>query len=144
MKKDFKTFSADVQHIGNSGCVIIRQMANGVKDKLYTAAHLRTLRRMMKNDSDVINKAYQSLGRNYYDSLTDEEKQLPKNKVLCDIIEKSKKRINKANILYMETALGEDFNFESTPDIEKELEADDFKEYTVEVKSDEIAQEDSF
>lgn len=140
--------SSCMGYIGNVGFEKLSDFAETVMNRIYRIAHLRTLKRIMKNDAEVMSKAYQSLGRAYFDSLSDEEKQKSENKIFCDIIAKSKKRINKANILYMETALGEDFDFEVPPKKPEE----DFKDYSeeespeikAEPSSEEFAQEDSF
>lgn len=124
----------------------IKKIAVEIKDKFRVNARLGYLRSAMKKETQVMNQAYQALGRIYYENLTREEKEKEENRILCRIVEKSRERLERANIRYMEIALGEDFAREAAGNVSGAAEYEGNPAETRVQRSDslEIAGEDSF
>ena len=102
----------------------ITDVAHCVVEKNKKNAQLNRLRRVMKQENDTIAKAYQALGKVYYEKRTDEEKE--ENKFFCQIVEKSSSRMEKAHIRYMEIMNGKE-----KEEVNEEISQEDFEDITV-------------
>ena len=102
----------------------ITDAAHCVADKNKKNAQLNRLRRVMKQENDTIAKAYQALGKIYYEKMTDEERE--ENKFFCQIVENSSSRMEKAHIRYMEIMNGKE-----KEEVNEEISQEDFDDITV-------------
>lgn len=80
----------------------IADTTQNIIDKNHKNAQLNSLRSVMKRENETIYKAYQALGKIYYEKMTDSEKE--ENQLFCDIIEKSQARLEKAHQRYISIA----------------------------------------
>ena len=102
----------------------ITDAAHCVADKNRKSAQLNRLKGVMKRENDTIAKAYQALGKIYYEKMTDEEKE--ENKFFCQIVETSSSRMEKAHIRYMEIMNGKE-----KEEVNEEISQEDFEDITV-------------
>lgn len=97
--------------------------AQGIIEANRKNARLNRLRNIMKKENETMCKAYQALGKIYYEKMNEEEKK--ENQLFCNIIEKSQERLKRAHTKYREIA--NDLENESTqPDesiSDKDLES---------------------
>lgn len=86
----------------NTAVDTISTITNTIIEKNRTNAQLNRLRLVMKNESEMINRAYIALGKNYYEGSKSERGFVPpQNQAeLFEVIETSKKRIKKARERY--------------------------------------------
>ena len=78
----------------------ITDAAHSVVEKNKKNAQLNRLRRVMKQENDTMAKAYQALGKIFYENMTDEQRE--ENALLCQILERSSSRMEKAHRRYVE------------------------------------------
>ncbi len=101
----------------------IVDVAQGIIEANRKNARLNRLRNIMKKENETMCKAYQALGKIYYEKMNEEEKK--ENQLFCNIIEKSQERLKRAHTKYREIA--NDLENESTqPDesiSDKDLES---------------------
>lgn len=102
----------------------ITDAAHCVADKNKKNAQLNRLRRVMKQENDTIAKAYQALGKIYYEKMTDEERE--ENKFFCQIVENSSSRMEKAHLRYVEIMNGKE-----KEEVDEEISQEDFDDITV-------------
>lgn len=102
----------------------ITDAAHCVADKNRKSAQLNRLKGVMKRENDTIAKAYQALGKIYYEKMTDEERE--ENKFFCQIVENSISRMEKAHIRYMEIMNGKE-----KEEVNEEISQEDFEDITV-------------
>ena len=102
----------------------ITDAAHCVADKNRKSAQLNRLKGVMKRENDTIAKAYQALGKIYYEKMTEEEKK--ENKFFCQIVENSSSRMEKAHIRYMEIMNGKE-----KEEVNEEISQEDFEDITV-------------
>lgn len=86
----------------NSAVDTISTITQTIIEKNRTNAQLNRLRLVMKNESEMINRAYIALGKHYYENAKDtkDTSPVPNEKELFAVIENSKKRIQKARERY--------------------------------------------
>lgn len=80
----------------------ISTITQAIVQKNRVSAQLNRLRLVMRNESEMINRAYVALGKHYYENAKSESKNssFPNEQELFDVIENSKKRIQKARERY--------------------------------------------
>lgn len=78
----------------------IADTIENITEKNRTAAKVNRLRLVMRNEADIMTRAYVNLGKYYYENMRDTE--IEDNKKLCEIIEKSGQRMKKAQSIYSE------------------------------------------
>ncbi len=86
----------------NTAVDTISAITHNIVEKNRTNAQLNRLRLVMKNESEMINRAYIALGKHYYESTKSEKGFFPSQNEneLFDVIESSKQRIKKARERY--------------------------------------------
>ena len=86
----------------NTAVDTITAITHNIVEKNRTNAQLNRLRLVMKNESEMINRAYIALGKHYYESTKSEKGFFPSQNEneLFDVIESSKQRIKKARERY--------------------------------------------
>lgn len=86
----------------NNAVDTISTVTNTIIEKNRTNAQLNRLRLVMKNESEMMNRAYNALGKHYYESIKSGEEIKPalNEKELFEVIETSKARIKKARERY--------------------------------------------
>ncbi len=86
----------------NNAVDTISTVTNTIIEKNRTNAQLNRLRLVMKNESEMMNRAYNALGKHYYESVKNSEDIKPalNEKELFEVIETSKARIKKARERY--------------------------------------------
>lgn len=102
----------------------ITDAAHCVADKNRKSAQLNRLKGVMKRENDTIAKAYQALGKIYYEKMTDEERE--ENKFFCQIVENSSSRMEKAHLRYVEIMNGKE-----KEEVDEEISQEDFDDITV-------------
>ncbi len=98
----FMNFLDTVKNSLNTAVDTISAVTHTIIEKNRTNAQLNRLRLVMKNESEMINRAYIALGKHYYENSGKGENFLPaKNESeLFKVIETSKSRIKKARERY--------------------------------------------
>ena len=112
----------------NSAVNTISSVTQSLVEKNRTKAKLNRLRLVMKNESEMMNRAYIALGKQYYEmqQLDDKQKQLFK------VIEDSKAKIARARNCYRTIVESRDeFIYKLKDDAEPKYEADDIVDITV-------------
>ena len=125
----FNTFFDSV----NSAVDTISDVAQSFVEKNRTKAKLNRLRLVMKNESEMMNRAYIALGKQYYEMQKKGDIQLDdKQKQLFKVIEDSKAKIARARNCYRTIVESRDeFIYKLKDDAEPEYEADDIVDITV-------------
>ncbi len=101
----------------------ISTITHTIIEKNRTNAMLNRLRLVMKNESEMINRAYITLGKHYYESSKSEKGFFPSQNEneLFEVIETSKQRIKKARERYsqiLENQTVEVYNYDNMADLE--------------------------
>lgn len=78
----------------------IGDTAHHITERIRICSQLRLIRNAMSKDNDMMDKAYQALGRQFYKKMTEEEKK--EYGIICDVIETSKTRLQRAHKRYLE------------------------------------------
>lgn len=107
-------------------------VAQSFVEKNRTKAKLNRLRMIMKNESELMNRAYIALGKEYYEFLKKGDAvPTEKQQKLLEVIDKCKAKIAKARNYYREILEGEsEFAF-SSPAAKKEVKSEDVVDITV-------------
>ena len=107
-------------------------VAQAFVERNRTKAKLNRLRMIMKNESELMNRAYIALGKEYYEFLKKGEAvPTEKQQKLLEVIDKSKAKIAKARNCYREILESDDeFAFASPAD-KKEVKSEDVVDITV-------------
>ena len=85
----------------NTAVDTISTVANTIIEKNRVNAKLNRLRLVMKNESELMNRAYIALGKSFYDSANGGDKiSEQEQQKLFEVIESSKKKIAKARECY--------------------------------------------
>lgn len=85
----------------NTAVDTISAVAQSIVEKNRTNAKLNRLRLVMKNESELMNRAYIALGKQYYEMQKKGETEVTENqKKLFEVVEKSKAKIAKARECY--------------------------------------------
>ena len=101
-------------------------------DKNRTNAKLNRLRMVMKNESELMNRAYIALGKLCYESSKKGEPvPVEQEKKLFDVIEKSKAKIAKARECYREIVDSTNDIFYGAPDARVDYKNEDVIDITV-------------
>lgn len=115
------TFIESVKGSVSAAVESISDAAQNLVEKNRLNAQLNRLRLIMKNESELINRAYITLGKSQYAQLTGIDCGPVDVDAVCQMIEKSKDRIKKAQLRYRQ--LIENHNDEVIQEIDRsELE----------------------
>lgn len=102
----------------------ITDVAHNVVEKNKKNAQLNRLRRVMKQENETIAKAYQALGKIFYENMTDEQRE--ENALLCQIVEKSSSRMEKAYRRYVQV-----MNDREDEEVSEVMSDEDIEDITV-------------
>ena len=106
----------------NTAVDTISAVAQTIVDKNRTNAKLNRLRLVMKNESELMNRAYIALGKQYYEMQKKGEVVPTENqKKLTEVIDKSKAKIAKARECYRNIVDSQNDVFYGTPEPEKDF-----------------------
>lgn len=110
----------------------ISSVAQSIVEKNRTNAKLNRLRLVMKNESELMNRAYIALGKQLYESQKKGEAvSVEKQEKLFEVIEKSKAKIAKARECYRQIVDSQNDIFYGNPDEEKEYSSNEVVDITV-------------
>lgn len=116
----------------NTAVDTISAVAQTIVDKNRTNAKLNRLRLVMKNESELMNRAYIALGKQYYEMQKKGEIVPNENQQkLAEVIDKSKAKIAKARECYRNIVDSRNDVFYGTPDEEKDYSSTDIVDITV-------------
>lgn len=101
-------------------------VAQDVVEKNRQRAQLNRLRSIMKKESNTMEKAYMALGKIFYENMTEEDKK--ENQLICQIIETSSERIERAHKRYIEISQG---IVDQSPDSKEEITSEELDSLTV-------------
>lgn len=102
----------------NTAVDTISAVAQTIVDKNRTNAKLNRLRLVMKNESELMNRAYIALGKQYYEMQKKGITETTENqKKLFEVIEKSKAKIAKARDCYRKIVDSQNDVFYGTPEV---------------------------
>ena len=103
----------------------ISSVAQTIVDKNRTNAKLNRLRLVMKNESELMNRAYIALGKQYYEMQKKGNVEVTENQQkLFDVIEKSKAKIAKARECYRDIVDSQNDIFYGSPETVEYKSAD--------------------
>ena len=102
----------------------ITDVAHNVVEKNKKNAQLNRLRRVMKQENETIAKAYQAMGKIFYENMTDEQRE--ENALLCQIVEKSSSRMEKAYRRYVQV-----MNDREDEEVSEVMSDEDIEDITV-------------
>lgn len=95
----------------------LSSVAQTIVDKNRTNAKLNRLRLVMKNESELMNRAYIALGKQYYEMQKKGNVEVTENqKKLFEVIEKSKAKIAKARECYRDIVDSQNDIFYGVPE----------------------------
>jgi delta 1-pyrroline-5-carboxylate dehydrogenase len=129
----------------------VKKLAKELKMKIKNTSQLNALKNAIKKDTNMLDKAYTALGRQYYKKMTPKEK--ANYEYLVEIIEHSQSRLERAYKRYAEISglsLNQDEENEEVlyqkDSFENNSTSTNTEKTTPEQKSNisEFAQEDSF
>ena len=107
-------------------------VAQAFVEKNRTKAKLNRLRMIMKNESELMNRAYIALGKEYYEFLKKGDAvPTEKQQKLLEVIDKCKAKIAKARTCYREILESEDEFAFASPSDKKEVKSEDVVDITV-------------
>ncbi len=125
------TFLDTVKGTVSTAVDTISSVTQTIVDKNRTNAKLNRLRLVMKNESELMNRAYIALGKQYYEaSKKGETISAEKQEKLFDVIEKSKAKIAKARDCYRKIVDSQNDIFYGVPDVQ-EYNAEEVVDITV-------------
>ena len=104
----------------------ITETAQSIVETSKKNAQLNRLRNMMKRENETMAKAYQALGKIYYEKMTDEE--MKENQLFCQIINQSHDRLERAHKRYIQIEKGIQ---ESEKQVRESITPDDLDSLTV-------------
>lgn len=110
----------------------ISSVAQSIVEKNRTNAKLNRLRLVMKNESELMNRAYIALGKQLYESQKHGKAVSAENQEkLFEVIEKSKAKIARARECYRKIVDSQNDIFYGNPDEEKEFSSSEVVDITV-------------
>lgn len=110
----------------------ISSVAQSIVEKNRTNAKLNRLRLVMKNESELMNRAYIALGKQLYESQKHGKAVSAENQEkLFEVIEKSKAKIARARECYRKIVDSQNDIFYGSPDDEKEFSSSEVVDITV-------------
>lgn len=116
----------------NTAVDTISSVAQAIVDKNRTNAKLNRLRLVMKNESELMNRAYIALGKQYYEMQKKGELISTENqKKLTEVIDKSKAKIAKARECYRNIVDSQNDVFYGSPQPNNDFSSDDVVDITV-------------
>ncbi len=77
----------------------LSETAAAIQEKNKKLSQMRTLRNIMKRENDIMTQAYQSLGKIFYNKMSDRERK--EYSFFCGVIENSKEKIENAHTMYV-------------------------------------------
>ena len=110
----------------------ISTVAQSIVEKNRTNAQLNRLRLVMKSESELMNRAYIALGKQFYESQKKGEAVSVENQEkLFEVIEKSKAKIARARECYRKIVDSQNDIFYGTPEEEKDYNSNEVVDITV-------------
>ena len=110
----------------------ISSVAQSIVEKNRTNAKLNRLRLVMKNESELMNRAYIALGKQLYESQKHGKAVSAENQEkLFEVIEKSKAKIARARECYRKIVDSQNDIFYGNPDEEKDYSSNEVVDITV-------------
>ena len=110
----------------------ISSVAQSIVEKNRTNAKLNRLRLVMKNESELMNRAYIALGKQLYESQKNGKAVSAENQEkLFEVIEKSKAKIARARECYRKIVDSQNDIFYGNPEEEKEYSSNEVVDITV-------------
>ncbi|WP_294467491.1 hypothetical protein [uncultured Ruminococcus sp.] len=110
----------------------ISTVAQSIVEKNRTNAKLNRLRLVMKSESELMNRAYIALGKQFYESQKKGEAVSVENQEkLFEVIEKSKAKIARARECYRKIVDSQNDIFYGTPEEEKDYSSNEVVDITV-------------
>ena len=110
----------------------ISSVAQSIVEKNRTNAKLNRLRLVMKNESELMNRAYIALGKQLYESQKNGKAVSAENQEkLFEVIEKSKAKIARARECYRKIVDSQNDIFYGNPDEEKDYSSNEVVDITV-------------
>ena len=110
----------------------ISTVAQSIVEKNRTNAKLNRLRLVMKSESELMNRAYIALGKQFYESQKKGEAVSVENQEkLFEVIEKSKAKIARARECYRKIVDSQNDIFYGTPEEEKDYNSNEVVDITV-------------
>ena len=79
-------------------------IAQDVVEKSHQKAQLNRLRSIMKKENKTMEQAFTTLGKAFYENMTEEDKK--EHHLICQVIETSSERLERAHRRYIEIADG--------------------------------------
>lgn len=114
------TFLDTVKGTVSTAVDTISSVTQTIVEKNRTNAKLNRLRLVMKNESELMNRAYIALGKQHYEAAKKGEKlSAEKEEKLFDVIEKSKAKIAKARDCYRKIVDSQNDIFYGTPFVQE-------------------------
>lgn len=110
----------------------LSSVAQSLVEKNRTKAKLNRLRMVMKNESELMNRAYIALGKEYYEILKKGNAEpTEKQEKLVEVIDNCKAKIARARDCYREIIESQNAYLYSTPAPEKDFKSEDVVDITV-------------
>ena len=131
-RRIFMTIFDTVKGTVSTAVDTISSVAQSIVEKNRTNAKLNRLRLVMKNESELMNRAYIALGKQLYESQKHGKAVSAENQEkLFEVIEKSKAKIARARECYRKIVDSQNDIFYGTPDEEKEYSSGEVVDITV-------------
>lgn len=116
----------------NTAVDTLATVTQSLVEKNRTNAKLNRLRLVMKNESELMNRAYIALGKQYYENAKNGKAPLSdEHKKLFDLIEKSKSKIAKARDCYRKIVDSQNDIFYGSPEVTTTYDSADIVDITV-------------
>lgn len=126
------TLFQSVKSTINTAVDTLATVTQSLVEKNRTNAKLNRLRLVMKNESELMNRAYITLGKQYYENTKNGKMPLSdEHKKLFDLIEKSKNKIAKARDCYRKIVDSQNDIFYGTPEVVTTYDSSDIVDITV-------------
>ena len=104
----------------------IIDVAQDVVEKNRQRAQLNRLRGIMKKENKTMEQAFTALGKAFYENMTEEDKK--EHHLICQVIETSSERLERAHRRYMEVADGV---VDQSPENKEEITNEELESLTV-------------
>ncbi len=133
------TFFDSIKFGLSSAVDTVSSVTQSIVEKNRQNAQLNRLRTIMRNECEMINRAYITLGKKYYDSkVGGKENACENEEALFEIIEKSKAQIKKARERYLKILESQ------TIEITKKYDIEDLEDITVACSNEDEYEESPF
>ena len=101
-------------------------VAQDVVEKSHQKAQLNRLRSIMKKENKTMEQAFTALGKAFYENMTEEDKK--EHHLICQVIETSSERLERAHRRYIEIADG---IADQSPENKEEITSEELDSLTV-------------